>query len=808
MTKKYPKYRPAFTLVEMILAIGIVSVIGLAVTGMVYASYQNWELSSRRSNVLQDGQAAMEQMIRILRQAKGFSAVTESTDEAGYLTFTSVDNIIEEFRLNTTTSELEYGQPGALSALAGPVSRLVFTSYDVDENVLTGAVQLSLIQAVNIEATFVNAEDSSVTITLSGRVFIPTDVKNPCLVGWWKMDETSGLTAADSSGNGNDGDLHNMVGNEWASGVLGGALEFDGNNDHVLVSQDSSINDLDDLTLSAWVYLDSYGENTRGRILQKYSSLLWYIDHDQKYQFEYCRWGTDGKWKTDDGTILTGQWYHLAVTYDSSSTANDPVLYIDGASVNVNEVQAPAGSKSSESDDLYIANNPSDTRAFDGRIDDVRIYNCTLSAAEIAKLANILRYREFTEAKAGSDDTSITISTPAGTQENDLLIAVVVTDGDTSSLLAPLGGGGWTQIDITAYSNDVTLGAWWKNAGVSESPSHQFTWSGAEHAYGWMMRFTGHDILDPIDDLAGGGGSSATPTSPAVTTTVNDTIILRLGAFDGSDITEDAPGLTGHTAITMDASGSGTVTLESTTISKETGGSSNFVMSMPAARPDGDLYLAQIAQEGGAQINSIPSGWTEITDRERSGGIRFATYWKIGSSEPATYTWGADSSKKWIGAIHCVSGINTGSPINASGDRSGGKSKPFAPTVTTTVDNCLVLRMYGAEGDEQASTYWPSGTTAIFQDDEGGGTVVSAAAYEYQASAGDTGTGDFSMTGNKKWVAATVAIAPALLGGSDSVSGGAGYVRQSSTGDSGTSTFSLTASQESRTFTIAISPAP
>jgi len=225
---------------------------------------------------------------------------------------------------------------------------------------------------------------------------------------------------------------------------------------------------------------------------------------------------------------------------------------------------------------------------------------------------------------------------------------------------------------------------------------------------------------------------------------------------------------------------------------------------MPSARPDGDLYIAQIAQEGGAQIDSIPSGWTQITDRDNSGNVRLASYWKIGSSEPATYTWGADSSKKWIGAIHRISGINTSNPINASGDIAGVGVKPIAPSVITSVDNCLILRMYGAEGDEQASTYWPSGTTPLFQDDSSG-NVVTAAAYEYQASAGSTGTGKFSMTGGKKWVAITIAIEPGT-GSSGMVSGGAGYTTQSSSGPSGTSTFSLTASQSSAMTTIAIAP--
>ena len=208
---------------------------------------------------------------------------------------------------------------------------------------------------------------------------------------------------------------------------------------------------------------------------------------------------------------------------------------------------------------------------------------------------------------------------------------------------------------------------------------------------------------------------------------------------------------------------SSSAAIESTTVSKETDGSNRFVVSMPSARPDDDLYIAQIAQEGGAQITSIPGGWNELTDRDKSGNTRLATYWRMGSSEPATYTWRSDSSKKWIGAIHRISGINTSNPINASGDNTGDSASPTAPSLTTTVDGCLILRMYGAEGDERKSTYWPSGTSGVFQD-ESSGNVVSGAAYEYQSSAGQTGTGAFSMTGSKKWVAATVAIAPASGG--------------------------------------------
>lgn len=167
---------PGFTLVELILVAGMLALIALAIAGLVGSTYKDWKLGSDRSSLLQDGRAAIEQMVRILRQAKGFSAVTSPTNEAGYITFTDVDGNAKEFRLDTGTSELKYGEPGDLSTFVGPVSRLVFTCYDIDANSLVEPVQVRRIRAVQVEGTFVDEQDSSVNFTLSGRVFCLEDI--------------------------------------------------------------------------------------------------------------------------------------------------------------------------------------------------------------------------------------------------------------------------------------------------------------------------------------------------------------------------------------------------------------------------------------------------------------------------------------------------------------------------------------------------------------------------------------------------------------------------------------------------------
>jgi len=203
-------------------------------------------------------------------------------------------------------------------------------------------------------------------------------------------------------------------------------------------------------------------------------------------------------------------------------------------------------------------------------------------------------------------------------------------------------------------------------------------------------------------------------------------------------------------------------TIESTEITKEYQYTFDFVVNMPLVRPDGDLYIAQIAMNGIPTITAIPSGWTEIEDLHTDGpgqDVRLATYWKIGSSEPINYTWSSGWDVLWVGAIHRISGFDPDNPIHSSDILTGESANPIAPSVTTTIDECLILRMFGAD-DAKKVTDWPSGTTPIFQEDLGSDSVMSAAAYHTQTLAGNSGTAQFTMGGADKWVAITIAINP------------------------------------------------
>jgi hypothetical protein len=78
----------------------------------------------------------------------------------------------------------------------------------------------------------------------------------------------------------------------------------------------------------------------------------------------------------------------VALTYDNSSAANRPVFYRNGTRVTTTVRTTPSGTVTSDAaSPLTIGNTMTLDRTFDGVIDDVRIHNRILSAAEIGALA-------------------------------------------------------------------------------------------------------------------------------------------------------------------------------------------------------------------------------------------------------------------------------------------------------------------------------------------------------------------------------------------------------------------------------------
>ena len=209
------------------------------------------------------------------------------------------------------------------------------------------------------------------------------------LVGYWKFDENTGTTAFDSTTNGNNGAITGAV---YVAGQSGRALDFDGTDDIVTVTDAAAVQNIFDGGggLSVWINADNDGEGDLGRVIEK--NAVWNLrtasqaGTNVELVFEYVFSGTNGVWSTAVN-IPIDTWTHIIISYNNDSVNNDPVIYINGASVTVTEDTAPVGTRTTDiGANLLMGNNAATTRTFDGEIDEVRLYSASLSAGEALTL--------------------------------------------------------------------------------------------------------------------------------------------------------------------------------------------------------------------------------------------------------------------------------------------------------------------------------------------------------------------------------------------------------------------------------------
>jgi hypothetical protein len=192
------------------------------------------------------------------------------------------------------------------------------------------------------------------------------------LVSHWKFDEGTGTSATDSSGRGNNGTLTN--GPVWTTGKNGvGALQFDGVNDYVGVPTDPV--DVHAVTVCAWIYTSN--PNSFGAILCNSRFLFGTYVADAKIAL-YSNTSGSGPLLSTTNSLLTNTWQHICVTRNAGS-GGAAQIYINGvlnASGNSGTPVTGFG--------LGIGASPFLENLWAGRLDDVRVYNRILTAAEIA----------------------------------------------------------------------------------------------------------------------------------------------------------------------------------------------------------------------------------------------------------------------------------------------------------------------------------------------------------------------------------------------------------------------------------------
>lgn len=261
-----------------------------------------------------------------------------------------------------------------------------------------------------------------------GQIFLlpapPTGLR-----GFWALDNRSGNKAYDFSGNNNTGTLTNMntSGNSssgWQDSsdckAGGSCLMFDSVNDYVDCGNDASVNITGSFTIEAWI--NAAALTSWMRVIDKGMSSngapAIFLSNDNALKFQ----ATIGGSNTGEVTIgsMSGslnQWHHVAATYDGSVVKT----YFDGA-YSGNSVSRSGAVSTSNLNWCIGCRADTTTNIFDGKIDEVKIWNVALDdvgvAAEYELSAKKLQ-NTGSQSIVAKTYGSMVLSNPAGQTQFD-----------------------------------------------------------------------------------------------------------------------------------------------------------------------------------------------------------------------------------------------------------------------------------------------------------------------------------------------------------------------------------------------------
>ncbi len=216
------------------------------------------------------------------------------------------------------------------------------------------------------------------------------------LVVNWELNEASGTTTVDAIG----GLTANCVnGASWQSEenlIQGPAVQLDGVNDHLNCGT-GIMDGMSAFTVSLWFRADTISDTINSHLIcqrnigdnnnHPWSIQLWSpTSSEPKRLLGFVNGSQAWSLVETDFYPVAGRWYHLVMTYDDA-TERMVRLYVDGVETGYNQQSALSGARLTDSSLAITAGDCIDGgRAFDGMIDDIRIYGHALGVDAISNM--------------------------------------------------------------------------------------------------------------------------------------------------------------------------------------------------------------------------------------------------------------------------------------------------------------------------------------------------------------------------------------------------------------------------------------
>jgi hypothetical protein len=215
-------------------------------------------------------------------------------------------------------------------------------------------------------------------ITLAAFAQVPSYVPTNGLVGWWPFNGN----ANDESGNGNNGNVNGAVLSNDRFGNPNTAYSFDGNGDYIDCGNSNGLKITGDITIAAWIHAKNL--NGDHGIVSK-------MNTSNQPTYDLITSGNQIRWYTSNGSFLfsnvisSNMWVHVTATFDQQKQIKK--MYVNG--VFEVEISTNGSGIPTNNDNLFIGSHqPANMNSWswNGYLDDICIWNRTLSASEIKNL--------------------------------------------------------------------------------------------------------------------------------------------------------------------------------------------------------------------------------------------------------------------------------------------------------------------------------------------------------------------------------------------------------------------------------------
>ena len=230
---------------------------------------------------------------------------------------------------------------------------------------------------------------ATISIATEAMAQVPNYVPTNGLVGWWPFNGN----ANDESGNGNNGAVNGAVLTTDRLGVLNNAYSFDGNSNSITIADDPVLNN-NYISISAWFRTNF---STPGSIIYKTNASA--INEQYACVLNYPN-PNEAIWSVKNGnncnnpgigwqqtlalnqSLSDGNWHNIICTYDGSLSQ----IFIDGAllfssTFSIGIIDNCGG-------EINIGKGYNSTYLFNGKLDDIGIWNRALTQQEITDLYN------------------------------------------------------------------------------------------------------------------------------------------------------------------------------------------------------------------------------------------------------------------------------------------------------------------------------------------------------------------------------------------------------------------------------------